>query len=252
MTHDEISELIAAYALDALDPTEARQVETLIAADADLQAEVDAFRSVAAVLAEAVEVAPSTPSPMVWERIHAEIEGTDRVDAPDLASVGEVRRQRRWSRFAAAVSIAAVAVSVALGVRLVDLQRDVDANDLAALATSKVAEPGAEVVDLAGTEEFPGQDARIVFGDDGFGYLLSHTLPTLGDDRTYQLWAIVPGVDEPRVISAGVLGSEPTISQFQVDAEVVGFAITEEVAGGVPVSEGATVSLWLRDAPRSG
>ena len=252
MTHEELDELIAAYALDALDPGEVRQVEALIGADPHLQAEVDAFRSVAAVLAEAVEVAPSTPSPMVWDRIRTEIEGSNRVDTPNLASVGEVRRQRRWSRFAAAVSIAAVAVSVTLGVRLVDLQREVDANDLAALATSKVAEAGAEVVDLAGTEEFPGQNARIVFGDDGFGYLLSHTLPALDDDRTYQLWAIVPGDTDPRVISAGVLGSQPTISQFQVDAEVVGFAITEEIAGGVPVSEGATVSVWLRNAPQSG
>lgn len=37
------------------------------------------------------------------------------------------------------------------------------------------------------------------------------------------------------------------MSQFQVDGDVAGFAITEEIAGGVVVSEGGTVSRWLRD-----
>jgi anti-sigma-K factor RskA len=243
----EVEELIAAYALDALDPDERARVESLVDGDAELRSELDAFRTVTAMLAEAVEPAPSTPSPAVWERISAEIEGRQGDAAPGLASVAELRRQRRWSRFAATVSIAAVAVSIVLGVRLIDLQRDIDDQDLSALATAKVTEAGAEVVDLAGVEGHEGQGARIVLGDDGLGYVLSNTLTPLGDDRTYQLWAIVPGEDEPRVISAGVLGNAPGVSQFQVVGDVAGFAITEEIAGGVVVSEGGTVSLWLRD-----
>ncbi len=50
------------------------------------------------------------------------------------------------------------------------------------------------------------------------------------------------------MISAGVLGHDPARSPFQVVGSVTGFAITEEVAGGVPVSEGTLVAAWSASA----
>ena len=222
-------------------------MESAIADDARLAAELDGYRAVAAALAEAVEVAPPTPSPDVWKAISSAVQGRN-LATPDLAPVVELRRQRRWSRISAVISVAAVTVSIGLAVRVLDLQNDASQSDLARLAAEKVTEAGSEVVTLAAAEGHAGEEARIVLGADGVGYVLTDTLPALPPDRTYQLWAIVPDAGEPRVISAGVLGNDPGVAPFQAVGDVVGFAITDEVAGGVPVSEGETVAVWLADA----
>ena len=77
---------------------------------------------------------------------------------------------------------------------------------------------------------------------DGTGYLAEHTLEPLPADRTYQLWAIVDG----KAISAGILGPEPGVVPFHIDRDgFQGFAITEEVIGGVTSSENDPVVAWL-------
>ncbi len=69
-------------------------------------------------------------------------------------------------------------------------------------------------------------------------------MPQLAEDRTYQLWAIV----DDRVISAGVMGSDPGVSPFQVVGSLAGLALTEEIAGGVVTSQEQPVALWLAEA----
>ena len=90
--------------------------------------------------------------------------------------------------------------------------------------------------------EVSGSNAIIVLMPDGTGYLAEHSLKPLPIDRTYQLWAIVDG----KVISAGILGPEPGVVPFHIDPDgFEGFAITEEVVGGVPASENDPVVAWL-------
>jgi anti-sigma-K factor RskA len=241
----DIDELIALRALDALEVEEREFVDVAVAADTELAAALDAYRAVAAALAESVETTPPAPSPDVWRAISNSI-NVDQAPASGLAPVVELQRQRRWTRISALISIAAVLIAVVLAVRLIDVENDGLRPDLAQLAAEKAAEPGAEVVTLTGTEGHGGEEARIVIGADGLGYLLSDSLLGLAEGRTYQLWAIMPGADEPRVISAGVLGNDPGVAQFQAVGDIMGLAITDEIAGGVPVSEGETVALWLR------
>ena len=102
-------------------------------------------------------------------------------------------------------------------------------------------EEGTLVVALTGEV-----NAEVVLGRDGVGYLVSEDLPPLSSQSTYQLWAIV----DDRVISAGVLGSAPSVAPFNVDgaAAVDGFALTIEVRGGVVSSEHAPVSIGLVEA----
>lgn len=242
----DLDTLVALHALDALEPEERDAVEAAVAADAGLGAALDEYRAVAAVLAEAVETDPPVPSPNVWRAISGAID-TSRPPTAGLESVVDLRRRRRWSQISAVISIAAVLVAVGLAVRLIDLENDRARPDVAQLAAEKAAEPGAVVVTLAGAEGHGGEEARIVIGVDGLGYVLSDSLPPLPAGRTYQLWALMDGLDAPRVISAGVLGNDPGVAQFQAVGDLVGLAITDEIAGGVPVSEGETVALWLRD-----
>ena len=75
--------------------------------------------------------------------------------------------------------------------------------------------------------------AEAIVDEDGHGYLVAADLPTLADDQTYQLWGVV-GDD---VISIGILGPNPEIETFTIEADVNALAVTIERAGGV-VSNG--------------
>ena len=80
---------------------------------------------------------------------------------------------------------------------------------------------------------------------DGTGYLERSDLPSLADDRTYQLW----GIDGDTVVSLGVLGPSVEPSAFKFVGNPESLAITDEVAGGVgqskhqPVVAGRAVEL---------
>jgi anti-sigma-K factor RskA len=240
-SREEMMELAALYAIDALEPDEQHIVEAALYHDGELRTEVDAYRGVAAILAESVESAPSTPSPDVWRLISAEIAGDTAERTPRLASVTDIRQYRRWTWLATAVSAAAVVVSMALGARVLNLQDQIGSASIEELASAAVTEPGSRLVSLAGAEGFEASSATVVLQADGIGYLLTDTLPAAPADRTYQLWAVVNEGDETRVVSAGVLGPDPGVSRFSSDGNVVAFAITEEVVGGVVVAEGPTV-----------
>lgn len=240
--HEDYEDLIAAHALDALDASEVAEVERVLQQDPRLRDELDDHRAVAAVLAEAVEASPSTPSPAVWEGIAASIAGDSDKAPAELSTVVGMRKQSRFFRLIAAVSIAAIAATAVLAVSVVRLARSDD--DPTQVAISALLEdPLSEVVTLQGADGVVA-DAKIVLGPNGVGYIFADTLPAIAADRTYQLWAVVG--DE--VISAGVLGADPEQSPFQVVGDVVGFAITNERAGGVPVSEGTLVAAWSRSA----
>ena len=74
--------------------------------------------------------------------------------------------------------------------------------------------------------------AHAVVLPDGTGYLTSE-LPALPAGRTYQLW----GVDRRNTISLGVMGRSPNVVAFQAAGHPTALAITEERAGGVPVTK---------------
>ncbi|HSF87090.1 MAG TPA: anti-sigma factor [Acidimicrobiia bacterium] len=245
---EELLDLAPLYALDALEAGERGRIDRLIDDHSALRMEIDAYREVAALLAEAVEEAPSTPSPLVWDRIRQEISGGVEKRKPRLVSVADIRKSRRWAWTAALVSAAAVVVSLALGARVLDLQDQVADHSIEELASEAVTSPGSRLVALDGAEGFEAASAMIVLQQDGTGYLLSNTLPTTGPERTYQLWAVVGEGDDTRVISAGVLGNSPGVLQFSAAGDVAAFAITEEPAGGVVVSEGPTVVIGAVDA----
>jgi len=239
---EEMFDLVATYAVDALEGEEKLRVERALATDHDLRVALDEHYAVLAALAAAVDHHPSTPSPGVWDRISAQIAGAGDV-GPKLASVRDLRTQRHFNRVTAALSIAAIGLAALLSVSVIRLQQERSEPPAEAAIQDLLSDPAATVVTLQAAGSVTA-DARIVLGTDGVGYVYTDTLPPLPVDRTYQLWAIVGN----RVISAGVLGNDPERSPFQVVGDVTGFAITEEVAGGVPVSEGETVAVWLRDA----
>ena len=240
MSHD-LEDSVAAYAINALPPDEVLIVDAAVQVDPELRGEYERHRTVAARLADGFpEVVPAM-SPDVWDRI---ARSAHLSTAPPEASPEPVVAPLvpRWRRAGSLVlGVAAVLMVVVLAASLLVLRsNEPSASDLA-LATA--GQPGAVTVSL----QVPNTDETAfsaILGPDGAGFLTAESLPALSDDRTYQLWAIV----DDRIISAGVLGADPDVSPFRVEGNLVGLAVTEEIVGGVAVSENDPVALWLAEA----
>jgi anti-sigma factor RsiW len=259
--HQRIQELLGAYALHAVDAREEAAVERHIPHCEECRQELEQHREVAALLSTTERFAPAE----LWDSIIRQIptDSTSRpatpaapttpVAAPD-ATIIPLRRQ--WLRPAAAAAVLALVV----GSTVVQTARLNSANDQLAAEQARVmdlndqlqrppldiavaqAMAGADTQRLTLGSQVSGANAIIVLMPDGTGYLAEHTLQPLPPDRTYQLWAIVDG----KIISAGILGADPGVVPFRIDPQgFAGFAITEEVVGGVEASENEAVIAWL-------
>lgn len=250
LSHEEVTDLLGAYALDALEPAEHQAVDRHVERCPACRREVAEHREVAGLLTPGWGKPPAG----VWERIAASL---DEAPPPlDMAPViamkprEEIRRtgggrSRRGfgAGIAAMVAVAAVAVVGFLGVRLVDRAPDggsggaTYALELQRSVNAALADPSARKVQLASTDGYRTAEAVVL--PDGTGYLVKANLPALSRERTYQMWAVVGTAK----ISVGVLGPEPKVVPFKMDGNVSALAITEEVAGGVVASRQDPVVL---------
>ena len=246
LSHEEVTDLLGAYALDALDPPEHQAVERHVEGCPACRREVAEHREVAGLLTPGWGAPPAA----VWARIAASLEETP--PPLDMAPViamkprqaagtrgGSARPRRGFGAgIAAMVAVAAVAVIGFLGVQAVNDREELDyAAELAQSVDAVRADPGARTVQLASTDGRRSAEAVVL--PDGTGYLVNSNLPALSRERTYQMWAVVGAAK----ISVGVLGPEPKIVPFKMHGDVSALAITEEVAGGVVASRQDPVVL---------
>jgi anti-sigma factor RsiW len=235
-THHDIEELLGAYALDAVDPDEARMVEEHLLECPRCRAEVAEHREVAALLTSGT----SAPVPDgVWDRIAADL-GDTPPPVPIEVAFGQREAQktaarRRPARVLAGLAAAAAVVVVALmGAVLVNQRSEIDRlnGEVAAGSDSSVVDllldPESQVVSLEGDDG--AAEARAVVGADGDSVLLAAGLPDLGDGMTYQLWGLPEGRES--MVSLGVLGADPGLSEFHMEGGITTLAITQEPGGG--------------------
>jgi anti-sigma factor RsiW len=239
-THEDIVELLGAFALDAVDDDERDVIEAHLAGCPRCRAEVEGHRETAALLAHSGERAPEG----VWDRIAEALD--EAPPALDLTRLTHRRPARRTIplRVAAATMAVAAAVTLLLGVALGRnddglgrLDKVADAMEKALVANAAnaaLANPQAEQVQLASSDG--KASARVVRLPDGTGYLLPNLAP-LPADRVYQLWA----VRSDAKISLGVLGGRPEVSAFRMNGPVVAYAVTDEAAGGVAQTQNQPV-----------
>ncbi len=237
MTHEELNALVATYSVDALQGEELIAVETHLEGCATCRDELDSFRQALA------QLVPDSPAPSkVWERIVAEIDATDANPAStDLPAPIDLAAERGGRRSGWLTTMAAVAALVFATLAIVQQATisNLTGDSAVALAAERAAaEPGAFVENF----EVEGVAvARVILTTDGRGFVVpTDDLPALPTERAYQLWVIN---DENLVISAGVLGHDPTAATFTWTGTVSGFALTREIAGGVIASEGDVVSV---------
>jgi anti-sigma factor RsiW len=248
MTHEEVSQLIATFALDAAVPEENPEIEQHLEQCPRCRAELDAHREVAAALGNSVEPLPEG----LWTSIASRL--PERRDpepppmprlvpgefAPPMGRRGHRRQPHRARNRLAAVgaaAVAAAAVAAILGINLVRTDNQVTqlqsaiGNAAPSAVEAALMTPGHQVVHMDGADH--RQVAQFVVVPDGRGYLISSNLPGLSRNHTYQLWAIVGG----QPISIGLLGQSPYMATFTLAGSPTPsrLGITVEPAGGAVV-----------------
>lgn len=261
ISHEDASELLGTYALDAVDGAECTELEEHLATCPRCRAELDGLREAAGALGNSVEPLPEE----LWSRISDRLgdysgEGEEPPPMPELTvgtrerspfrapSTGRTRRTRSNALLLGAVAVAASAVAVVLGIGLVhsqnnvtNLQQSVAQERAAAQRTpAEVAlhTPGHRVVSLVNSAHV--DMARFVIVPGGRGYLVSSSLPALRNGQTYQLW----GIAGTTPISLGLLGGSPHGSTFTVAGAplTAELALTAEPSGGTVAPTGAIVA----------
>ena len=232
LDHEEMVELVAAYALDAVAPDEARLVEDHLRDCPRCRAELVDHQDTAGFLGYAGADAPAR----VWERIAEHIAPASGTPAlrmvvggrPDRIQHG---RLRRWSPRIAGTAAAVVIALLGAGYLHTDhqvgqLRSAVASSQSLEQAMAAALDPRAQRVALTSLNGTVMAAAAIL--PDGQAYVLPEGLAALPGSRTYQLWSIVDG----RPVSAGLMGAVPGVSPFRVSPGAGELAITDEPAGG--------------------
>lgn len=227
-------ELIAAYALDALEDDERRRAEELLDRSGEAREELRSFLEVTGALA--VAVGGHEPDPALRERILAAARrepgvagGADatRAAAPAARVLALPRRRRLATPALATAAALAAVVALGLGLYAASLSSDLDATRSALehqeAAGRVLADPASRTLALA------SGDGRLVVAGSGEAVLVVD-LPAAPAGRTYQVWTIKGADARPAGLFAGGGPSVVPVDGAVTDGAVV--AVTVERDGG--------------------
>lgn len=218
---DEIHSLVAAYALDALEPDELRRYERHLAGCERCREQADALREAAAALA----YAGATPEPRQALR--------GRILERAREERGRVVPFRRRFAFPAMAAVAAVA-AVALGLWASSLSGSLDRERSAREAQSRAL----GVVAQAGARRFPlaGAQGMLVVAPSGRAALVVERLGPAPRGRTYEIWVVRGARPEPAGLFPG--GDRSVVGLTRPVPRGARVAVTLERSGGAPSPTG--------------
>lgn len=224
---DDVTELLGAYVLDAVDDVERRRVERAIDADPAVADEVERLRAGLDVLVDSLAVEPPAG---LWEKIRSEVaDSSSSTDARDgVRSIESARsmRNRSWL-LAVATIVVVVVISGALVISRPGSDSPTDSiASMTAMANDAATKPGSRqgvLTDAARTME-----VKVIVDPEGHGFVMTDPLPALPEGETYQLWAATDGT----MVSLGMLGANPQMSLVPIDASVTELALTREPGRG--------------------
>ncbi len=234
LSHEEVQDLLGAYAVHAVDDLDAAAIEAHIHTCDTCTEELGRLLEAAAAFGmNDIE----EPSAEIWGRIQqgirgetfapaASTESEPPVGAP-VISLSDVRERKRAgiAQWKIAVFSAAAAVTLAVPATLA-LTGGSPAPSLAAVAERAAGESGSRTVALVDPTGVRLADA--VISPEGRGFIRKSALPPLANDKTYQLWVIENG----QPVSLGILGRAPDVSTFTIAADADAIAISVEPATG--------------------
>lgn len=254
MTCTEFKELVAAYALGALEAGELTACDTHLAAAAHDGCREALRAAEEAALAPALALAPVRPGDGVWKGIEA------KMVTNTATMVSEKRRagsRPRWTRSQIAVAALPWLVAAAAAILVVQLRSTVADRDRLvrklAVVPAKVATPASEAARLLG---MPGTKVMTMAPQEGgvVGHAVAivHTGQEMAvifakglapaPNKDYQLWVIDGDVKRP----AGMLapGAEGMMVMTSgVTTATDSLALTLEPKGGMPAPTGPLVMV---------
>jgi anti-sigma factor RsiW len=268
LSHEELEELLGAYALDALEPDEKVLVEAHLPNCPRCSTEVARHYEVAGLLANDGSDAPDelwdriaerlhAPDSPDWEKLAARLvrpAGARDVIADEDAQLAAAasgttakvvpldqsrRRHRLMIRGITLVASVAAVLAVLLGIQVAHLNNQVGhlqtaaTPGLSSAVQSALEEPSTKRVTLvpSGAPAANSPSVTVALTSSGAAYLIPQDLSKLSSNMTYQLWGQIDG----QMISLGLLGPNPGVTAFSTNrkAPVSSFAITAERSGGV-------------------
>ncbi len=204
---DDVRELLAAYALNAVDDLDRARVEELLARDPSARRELARFEAAVAALHDDNDaIAPPLEA---WDAIRTRIAGTKRRTTQ--------RTRFRW------IAAAAAALLVVIGTVIVVTQLR-DDNDRVGQLSAALNDPNAGTGTLTGE----GVQAPIAVDPDGDGFLDARTLPALPPGKVYQLW----NLDGATPASLGVLQATDGVATFKAPTTSHTLALSVENSPG--------------------
>jgi anti-sigma factor RsiW len=233
MEADALHDLTAAYALDALDPEDARRYETHLAHCARCHDELAELSEAAGALAYATEA--SAPPPALRARILDQA----RAERPNVVPL-----RPRWLRPVIAAAAVAACAAIGLGLWAASLSGKLDRREADLANQQRVA----QILANPGSHKISFSRGTLVVAPDGRGALVLTRLADPGSGRTYEAWVADGGTPQP----AGLFGGGTTIA-VPLDQPVRDGAtvmVTEEKAGGTEAPSSAPF-LIVRNPPQS-
>lgn len=245
MAHDDVIELLPAYALGALDEDERRLVEEALASDPDVRALLAEYEAGAASL---VALAPLREAP---EHLRADLQArlaARRAVTPPPTPLEQPRREPRWWLMAAA----ALVVILGAGIIAVLLLHEEDEpppvtpgmGNGASLYTELAEQDGALWYDVMPTELDPDVSGALVVSPEGDRAVIRlEDLPPLSPDEVFQLWLV--DADGQRIDGGLFRQSEDDATYIEVPLAApidryLRFGASLEPAGGSPFPDKPT------------
>ena len=226
----ETHELIAGYALDALDGADRARAEELFSTSEEAREELRSLTDVAAAMATA------TVGPAPRPELRGRILDAARAEPQNVVSLDERRRSRVVPVLGAAAAVAACAALVA-GVWGASVSSDLD-EARSALARERAA--AAVLAQPVSESSLTGAAGRLVVGEDGRAVLVVSSPPPVPAGKTYQMWVI----DGGHPVSGGLFAPGDGTLAIPVDGKVGQgsvVAVTVEDDGGAAAPTGKPV-----------
>ena len=216
---EDLHDLVAPYALDALDDDERERFERHLRECEQCRTQLAELQGAAAALAYAES---REPPPELRQRIlDAARENGKVIQFP----------RRRWLFPATVATAAAAAVAaIAVGVWATSLSRDLDRERSAKESYARAIQllgGGAEVTQLADAE------GRLLVAPDGEAALVVCGLQPAPEGKTYEAWVIEGETPRPAGLFSGGGGCPPVLLERNVPPGST-VAVTLEREGGAP------------------
>ena len=233
MEADALHDLTAAYALDALDPEDARRYEAHLAHCERCHDELAELSETASALAYATEASAPTPE------LRARILEQARAERPNVVPL-----RPRWLRPVIAAAAVAACAAIGLGLWAVSLSGKLDRREADLANQQRVA----QILAQPGSHTISFSRGTLVVAPDGRGALVLNKLADPGSDRIYEAWVADGGTPQPAGLFAGGTTVAVPLDQPVRDGATV--MVTEEKAGGTEAPSQAPF-LIVRNAPQS-